>query len=143
MTWIRWLYFHGMLTQMYIYTFVWRYAMLRVDEQHQIINIKDFITYWRIQRTCFGFCFFTARSNINPSYLFSIFYQETYHVFRYLFNISPEFLIVTVSPSCDSAKVYWLCATFWELYVQREKFMIFTIFIHFLSVFTHFILVYQ
>ena len=39
-----------------------------------------------------------------------------------------EFLNVNVSPSCDCAKSSWLCAKFWDLYVQAGKFMISYIF---------------
>ena len=34
----------------------------------------------------------------------------------------PEFLKVTVSRSCDRAKIVWLCAKSWDLYVKTKKY---------------------
>ena len=51
---------------------------------------------------------------------------------------SSEFLNVTVSPSCDGAQFSWLCATFWDLYVQTGKLMNFFVSLSFLPIFTHF-----
>ena len=39
-----------------------------------------------------------------------------------------EFLNVIVSTLCDGAEFLWLCAKFWDLYVQAGKFMILFIF---------------
>ena len=50
------------------------------------------------------------------------------------------FLKITVSPLCNGAKFSWLCAEFWDLYVQTGKIMIFFIFLYFfLSIFTYFV----
>ena len=36
----------------------------------------------------------------------------------------PEFLNITVSPSCEGAKFSWLCTIFLDLYVEAGKFLI-------------------
>ena len=46
------------------------------------------------------------------------------------FLANPEFLNVTVSPSCDGAKFSWLCATFWDLYLQAGKLNFFFILLY-------------
>ena len=71
-----------------------------------------------------------SHSNFGTIYAILIFFI-TWNVL----SLCKEFLKVTVSLSCDGAKFSWVHTTFWDLFVQTGKFMIFLIFLYF---FVHF-----